>query len=47
MNTNFTTNHDLASAVRKAKEIHGNPLPKIASGISYTIDPVTLKKIIK
>lgn len=40
-------NEELLASVMKAKRIHGNPPPKIANGISYTIDPVTLKKIIK
>jgi len=47
MNTNFHTNYDLLIAVKRAKEIHGNPLPKIANRISYTIDPRTGKKIVK
>jgi len=37
-------NEELLISVIKAKRIHGNPPPKIAVGISYTVDPVTLKK---
>jgi len=37
----------LMTAVRIAKEIHGNPPTTIAKGISYTIDPITLKRIYK
>jgi len=47
MNTDFHMNHDLLAAVKRAKEIHGNPPPKIAIRISYTIDPLTGKKITK
>lgn len=38
-------NVELLAAVIKAKIYWGNPQTKIAQGVSYTIDPKTLKKV--
>ena len=38
-------NYEHLALVLQSKSIHGNGNPKIAPGVSYTFDPLTLKKI--